>query len=577
MPAPFIEEEFVFTNPDKSTIKVIGTGNHHYAVFETLDGYTITKDPETGFYNYADLSEDKKELIATGTKVGEADPTALGLRPHLRIKRESAKEQALRSPMFRAEKPQWQIRREARLRRRQAPLLTTRPATAPEPDVTTGNYVGLCLLIEFPDVTHTISRKKVDDFCNKPGYTGFGNNGSVRDYFHDNSKGKLTYTNVVTKYYKAKHDRSYYTNPAVSFGSKARELIIEALDHFKSEGFNFGDLSSDNDGFIYALNVFYVGPRVNNWSEGLWPHSWVLAAPYDAGGGKKFRDYQITNMGNELTLRTFCHENGHMICSFKDLYDYGGESAGVGHYCLMCYGGNNKNPVQIGAYMKNDAGWATKLINITPGTTASLNATGNEFYIYSRNSSEYFIIENRQKNGRDTFLPDAGLAIWHVDESASNNNEQMSPSMHYECSLEQADNRFDLEGNANGGDTEDLFSAPDKTSFSDTTSPNAKWWDGSDSGLNISQISALGTTMTFVVQATSGWITNKRVLNTYAHTNSKTAFAIIEDVSGWRKIATQSADGVTNILKILNGAKVNDKRVSVYLGSDNHLHAVYIA
>ena len=45
MPTPFIEEEFVFTNPDGSTINVRGSGNQHYAVFETLDGYTITKDP----------------------------------------------------------------------------------------------------------------------------------------------------------------------------------------------------------------------------------------------------------------------------------------------------------------------------------------------------------------------------------------------------------------------------------------------------------------------------------------------------------------------------------------------------
>ncbi|MGD2015299.1 MAG: hypothetical protein PVG84_16220 [Desulfobacterales bacterium] len=59
MPTPFLEEEFTFTNPDGETIQVRGSGNQHYAVFETLDGYTITKDPETGFYQYAELSADK--------------------------------------------------------------------------------------------------------------------------------------------------------------------------------------------------------------------------------------------------------------------------------------------------------------------------------------------------------------------------------------------------------------------------------------------------------------------------------------------------------------------------------------
>ncbi|MGD8663164.1 MAG: M6 family metalloprotease domain-containing protein [Desulfobacterales bacterium] len=576
MPTPFLEEEFTFTNPDGETIQVRGSGNQHYAVFETLDGYTITKDPETGFYQYAELSADKNDLVPTGSNVDEVDPASLGLRPHLRVRREAAKQKALRASMLQEERPQWKIRREEKKLRRKRRLPTAGPESIPQADITTGNYIGLCLLVEFPDVAPTISRQEVNDFCNEPGYTGFGNNGSVRDYFHDNSRGKLTYTNVVTEYYTAAHNRSYYTDPSVSYGSRARELILEVLDHLKSQGFNFSQLSSDTNGFIYALNVFYVGPRVNNWSEGLWPHSWVLASPYDAGGGKKFRDYQITNMGSELTLRTFCHENGHMICDYPDLYDYGSESAGVGHYCLMCYGGNDKNPVQVSAYLKNEAGWATKSITITPGITASLNAANNEFYLFAKNSNEYFIIENRQKSGRDTFLPDAGLAIWHVDENASNNNEQMTPAQHYECSLEQADNRFDLEGNANGGDAEDLFASPDNKVFSDTTAPDSNWWDGSNSGLNITQISASAGTMTFVVPATAGWINNKLVLYTYAHANSKVAYAIIESLSGWRKIAPTSADGVTNVLNILDAAKANGKRVNVYIGSDNQIYAVYM-
>ena len=49
-----------------------------------------------------------------------------------------------------------------------------------------------------------IGRGEVEGFCNQPGYTGFGNNGSVFDYFHDNSIGRCRYTNVVTHYYRAR-------------------------------------------------------------------------------------------------------------------------------------------------------------------------------------------------------------------------------------------------------------------------------------------------------------------------------------------------------------------------------------
>jgi hypothetical protein len=275
-----------------------------------------------------------------------------------------------------------------------------------------------------------------------------------------------------------------------------------------------------------------------------------------------------------LALRTFCHENGHMICNYPDLYDYGYESYGAGNYCLMSYGANDLNPCQVCAYLKNEAGWSTSVTEITSGITASLTASDNDFYTFTKNNDEYFIIENRQRSGRDTHLPDDGLMIWHVDESGSNNNEQMTPSQHYECSLEQADNKFDLEHKANPGDSEDSFNATGNNTFSDTTSPASKWWDGSNSGLNISQISASAPTMTFVSAATSGWINNKQVLYTYSHTNSKYALAIIDGLSGWKRIAPTSTDGVTNVLDLLKVAKANNRNVNTYIDSNDQITAV---
>lgn len=380
----------------------------------------------------------------------------------------------------------------------------------------------------------------------------------------------------MTQYYTAAHNRSYYTDEAISYGTRAQELIVEALNSLKAQGFNFSQLSSDSGGFIYALNVFYVGPTVNNWAKGLWPHSWSLASSYDAGGGKKFSDYQITNIGSELTLRTFCHENGHMICDYPDLYDYGYDGVqanGVGHYCLMCFGGNNKNPVQVCAYLKNEAGWATKATPITPGITANLSAANNDFYVYAKNATEYFIVENREKTGRDIFLPDAGLAIWHVDEQGSNENQQMTPSQHYECSIEQADNRFDLEKGTNAGDSEDLFGSPNNTQFSDTTSPDSKWWDGSNSGLNITQISAPAATMTFVIPANITWQNNKSVLSTFTSPHSMNAWAYIQDV-GWRKVQQLTPDGVTNMFALLVDAQAFNRKVTVYVDG-SFVHQAY--
>ncbi len=497
MPTPFSGKIFTFTNPDGSEFQVRGWGNQYAARFETLDGFTVVKEPKSGYFQYARLSADKNRLEPSGINVGDEDPQSLGMPMHAKVRRAAAKEQARMAQAELGGKRRWEIRREQKKAQNLDIARSSGPGAAPPPGTTTGTYVGICVLIDFPDVPATIGQAEVNNYCNQVGYSGFGNNGSVRDYFEDVSDGNLTYTNVVTTYYTASNNRAYYTDPAIPFGTRARELITEALNDLVTQGFDFSPLSSDSGGFIYALNVYYAGPVVNNWSEGLWPHSWSLAAPFDIGGGRRFFDYQFTDMSNELVLRTFCHENGHMICDFPDLYDYGGESRGPGHFCLMGYGGADKNPTQVGAYLKHAAGWTSSITTITSGMTGSVTAGQNDFYIHAKNPSEYFILENRQQSGRDATLPDSGLAIWHVDETGSNNNEQMTPAMHYECSLEQADGQFDLEGNANFGDAEDLFGSPLATIFSDTTSPNARWWDGSNSGLAISQISASAATMTF--------------------------------------------------------------------------------
>jgi M6 family metalloprotease-like protein len=560
---PFIDKEFVFTNPDGSTVTVKGMGDQYYAVFETLDGYTVVKDPGTGFYKYATLSGDKGSLVPTAVNAGETVPQSLGLVRHVRARREGVQQLASQSPLQQGAKSRWEVRREQKKALLKTVMATTAPESMPQSTVTVGNYVGLCILIRFPDVADTISQQEVTSFCNNPGYNGFGNSGSVRDYFFDNSRGKLTYTNAVTQYYTAAHNRSHYTDPAIAYGQRARELIVEALDWLKAQNFNFGQLTSDSGGFVYALNVFYAGPTVNNWAEGLWPHSSSLAT-YDAGGGKKLHDYQITNIGSELTLRTFCHENGHMICDYPDLYDYQYDSYGIGHYCLMCYGGNDKNPVQICAYLKNLSGWATKATPITPGISATLSAANNDFYVFSKSATEYMIVENRQKTGRDTFLPDAGLAIWHVDETGNNSNQQMTSSQHFECSLVQADNRFDLEKHVNAGDAEDLFASPNNTDFSDSTSPNGKWWDGSNSGLVINSISASGPTMTFNAPPTITWASNKSVLSTFTSPHSMNAWAYIDGL-GWRKVEELTPDGVSNMFTLLVDAQAYARRVTIYV------------
>src|SRR5262245_4363783 len=420
MATPFIGQVFKFSQPDGSSIELRGWGDQYYAVFETLDGYTVTQNPATGYWEVARLGPDENTLEPAPGPAGPLDGAGAGVSPGLRIRREAAlargRESALRVAGRRCDQRRQERRQELRTLRGMA--ASGGPLLAPPRRETVGDFVGLCLLIDFSDAPASIARDEVERFCNLVGYSGFGNNGSVHDYYLANSIGRCRYSNIVAPYYRAQHPKSHYTDEQIPQPQRALELISEALYHWQAQGFDFTPLTADNQGFVYAMNVYYAGPVVNNWAKGLWPHAHHLDAPVPLAPGRSAFDYQFTAMGSELTLGTFCHENGHMLCDYPDLYDYGYESSGIGGYCLMCAGGNlsPKNPVPIGAYLKRLSGWAHSVTTLTHGTQVTLAADSNDFAMHARSGSEYFLIENRRKNGRDAALPDEGLAIWHIDE-----------------------------------------------------------------------------------------------------------------------------------------------------------------
>lgn len=479
--APYRGDEITIRQPDGSLIVLRVWGDEYYAVGETTDGYTVTRDPETGMFCYARLSSDRRELVSTGVEAGSGAPVR-GLVKHIRIDREAAEEKARTS-------------REAFRERQLAELSGSAQRSGRGP--TTGPVAGITLIIDFSDDVGTIAPSSIDDYCNQIGYTGFNNNGSVRDYFLDVSEGLLDYTNYVpTEYYRATRTKEYYSDPNVQYGQRATELIIEALTYLDNNGFDFSQYDADGNGVIDAVNCFYAGYTWNNWAEGLWPHAgWVS---FSADGVSTQR-YQMTDLGSQLRLGTFCHENGHMLMGWPDLYDYGYDSTGVGSYCLMCYNPSGTNPIEPCAYMKARAGWADVTLLDAPAIGYEAPSEGNVVYRFNHPElpNEYYLLENRQRTGRDASLPDDGLAIWHVDTEGSNNNQQQTPEQHYLVTLVQADGRWDLENNQNYGDATDLYGSPRYPSCTPATYPNTDWWDGTESGAYFTDISGSGSTMTF--------------------------------------------------------------------------------
>ena len=483
--APSWGDTFTLEQPDGTEVPVRIWGDEFYRVVESPDGYTLVRDPQSGIICYAVVSGDGRELESTGVRFDTIPGDGLGIDKHVRINREAAQ---ARIDAARAE---------AAAHERE--VLAGMGDRADRIEPTTVGYVqGITLIIDFSDRPATIPAGSVLDFCNQLGFTGYGNNGSVRDYFHDVSDGLLTYTNYVpVAYYRADRPLSYYDDCSAPYGSRARELIVEALNDLDSQGFDFSRYDSNGDGFIDALNCFYAGYTQCGWAQGLWPHAGVI--DWSADRVSTFR-YQITGMGGSLALGIFCHENGHMLCWWPDLYDYDGDSRGVGFFCMMCSITSSTNPQEPCAAMKDYANWCNVIELDVAHTGLVVPSTENTIYRYSHpnNSHEYYLIENRQQAGRDVFIPDHGLAIWHVDSLYGNNsNQQQTPALHYEVTLVQADGRWDMENDVNSGDGTDLYAAPEYTECSPRTYPNTNWWDGSQSSLAIMDVSDSGVDMTF--------------------------------------------------------------------------------
>ncbi|WP_077609196.1 M6 family metalloprotease domain-containing protein [Clostridium sp. Marseille-P2415] len=511
--APYSHKKYELVQPDGSKVQVDVTGDEYFQQIESLDGYTLCRD-ENGWICYAKLNENQTDYVSTGQiyktnaalnnidSIDETDHVKNNLEKHLKIKNEAIKEKA---DTVRKRLHALDFKNTPEAKNRDSNGLLDSKIKA------SGDVKGLTILIDFPDTKSSISKSEIERFFNGTDYTGFNNNGSIRDYYYDVSGGKVTYTNTLLGFYTAKHPKSYYDDIYEETGSyaKADELTEEAVQWLKSTGFDLSTLTTDSNGYLKAVNILYAGTADAGWAKGLWPHqSWYPKS--ENINGAKIQKYEMSDIGNNLSIYTICHESGHMIYGYPDLYDYDGDSQGTGAYSLMSTAANEKNPVPPDPYCRNIiSGWNTPMSmnEYGAGTTfaAVADSNGNSYsYQWSGNKrNEYYLIENIQKNGRYADVPDAGLAIWHVDENGDNSRNEMTSGSHYLVSLEQADGKFDLEKNRNGGDRGDLFRGGYKDSFTDITTPNSKWWNNSASGLEISQISNLADEMTFIQSAST--------------------------------------------------------------------------
>ncbi|HSD59087.1 MAG TPA: M6 family metalloprotease domain-containing protein [Methanotrichaceae archaeon] len=482
-------EVLTFSQEKGPDVKLKVFGDEFYSRYENLDGYSVVYDVDLGLFCYAVLI--KGEFVSSGVDLSQSPPN--------KIWRHFKESEEIRNGKF--EERYAKMIPPAKGYQPHSSLKTFGPnkGLLEGRRVSEGEIKGLTVLVQFQDVKSTVTRDDVDRMLNGENYNENGNFCSVRDYYRLMSGGKLDYTNEVVGPVTLSRNRSYYT---------FHLLVEEALNLAVAGGLDLRKFDSQGEGIVDAVNFLYAGQT--QYIGELWPHNHFIELEH---GGVKTYFYMLSSMGrtkDELSIGTFCHENGHMLCRWPDLYDYGTrdgdseKSSGLGYYCLMSAGNHNDyghTPSPVCAYLRYLVGWCDNVVRVDkPGEYQALHGNYNTAMIYeSRKINEYFLVENRSQIGLDEYIPASGLAVYHCDILGSNEWQGGTATNHYQCGLIQADGHLDLETNRNMGDEKDLFVDIDGIAISHSTVPSSNLWDGSESGLVISKVRSPGKAITFLV------------------------------------------------------------------------------
>lgn len=527
-------EVLTFPQEDGPEILLRVFGSQHYARYENVEGYTVVYDDSVGRFCYASVPDNR--LVSTGVTLDRRPPA--GIVRHL--------EESDAVVKARVEEHLSHSTPEARSMHEVDRTFGPNSGLLNGRQLSIGAVRGLTILVNFADVTSTTTAADVTRMTNGPDFTDNGNISSVRDYFLTVSNGKLDYTNTVVGPFTLRRNQRHYINNL---------LVEEALDLAVASGVNLADFDSRGEGIVDALNILYAGRSV--YQGDLWPHNFFIDLEH---GGIRTNLYLLTGLGrnpSELTIGTFCHENGHLLCRFPDLYDYGNrdnddkDSAGIGRYCLMGSGNHldgGRSPAPVCAYLRDLAGWCDSVVdlNVDGAYKARHGDYGTVMKYRSSKTNEYFLVENRSKQGLDRALPASGLAVYHCDIFGSNEHQQGTADRHYQCALLQADGRRDLENNPrNQGDSGDLYGPVAGVALASTTNPNTREWDQRDSELIISDIASPGDDIAFRVGGGGP--------STSASGESAPNLAIPDNQSG----------GVTDVITIAESGIVKRIRVSV--------------
>ena len=452
------------------TVRLFGDESSHY--YTTLDHYLLIQD-QNGYFYYAESIQENK-LQQSPYRVKD-------------ISKRTPEENKFLATIDKKQLLSLQQQQDSKKLQKMPSRRVVQKATYP----TTGTQKGLVILVEYSNNKFTINnpQEAFNKLLNEKDYSENGGTGSARDFFMASSNDQFKPEFDVYGPVKLSRPMSYYGGNDISGNDKApEEMVIEACQLLDDE-IDFTEYDRDNDGQIDNVYVFYAGygEATGGGANTVWPHSWDI---YDGAGktvmldGIQLNHYACSNeldTGNNMTgIGTFCHEFSHVL-GLPDLYattyTY---SFTPGSWSLMdsgSYNNDSRTPPYLSVYERYALGWLTPKEIGDPANIKLDNISKNTGYIIKTyNENEYFLLENRQQEGWDKYIPGHGMLIWHIDynETVWNRNVVNNTPSHQYVDIEEADNKQTETTRA--GDT---FPGTKKiTSFTDDTSPNMRTWKG---------------------------------------------------------------------------------------------------
>ncbi|MBQ9339644.1 MAG: M6 family metalloprotease domain-containing protein [Paludibacteraceae bacterium] len=314
---------------------------------------------------------------------------------------------------------------------------------------------GLVILASFSNRTFTTSIDEMNEMLNGDNYTrdysyrAYGSyiritsSGSARQYFREQSMGQYEPQFDIVGPVTLSHPYNYYGqnyNNVDGQDTYGSDMIVEACSLANAQGVDFTQYDNNGDGYVDFVYVFYAGygEADGGGANTVWPHSADLTGYYDNRfDGKLLSKYACSNEISHISnmhdgIGTLCHEFSHVL-GLPDFYatNYAGHKT-LGQWDIMDagpYNNDGNTPPAYSAYERFFMGWLTPEVLNKPRTIrlADLKTSNTAYMVTASGESnligndpapaEFYLIENRQDEGWDKYIPGHGMLITKISYS----------------------------------------------------------------------------------------------------------------------------------------------------------------